>query len=153
WQSAFPGRTPVVSALASYSLLDRAADDELLPAARACGVGVLAAAPLARGVLSGKYRGGVPADSRGASSGDERAGVRSYLDDWSRQVVEALCTAADGLGAAPIEVALSWVRDRPGVTAAVVGARTAGQLTAALASEDLELPAEILSALNDVSSG
>jgi aryl-alcohol dehydrogenase-like predicted oxidoreductase len=39
------------------------------------------------------------------------------------------------------------------VTAAVVGARTAGQLTAALASEDLELPAEILSALNDVSSG
>ena len=153
WQSAFPGRTAVVSALAPYSLLDRRADDELLPAARACGVGVLAAAPLARGVLSGKYRGGVPADSRGASSVEERASVRLYLDDWGRQVVEALCTAADGLGAAPIEVALAWARDRPGITAAVVGARTAGQLTAALASEELELPAEIVRALNDVSTG
>ena len=153
WQSAFPGRTAVVSALAPYSLLDRGAEDEVLPAARACGVGILAAAPLARGVLSGKYRAGVPADSRGASSADERASVRLYLDDWSRQVVEALCTAAEGLGAAPIEVALSWVRDRPGVASAVVGARTAGQLTAALASEELELPVEISSALNDVSAG
>jgi aryl-alcohol dehydrogenase-like predicted oxidoreductase len=152
WQSAFPGRTPIVSALAPYSLLDRGAEDELIAAARACGVGVLAAAPLARGVLSGKYRGGMPADSRGASSPDNREAVRPYLDEWSRQIVEALCTAADGLGVAPIEVALAWVRDRSGVAAAVVGARTAGQLTAALASEQLDLPSEIAGALSDVSA-
>ena len=152
WQSAYPGRTAIVSALTSYNLLDRGAEDELLPAAGACGVGVIAAAPLARGVLTGKYRGGVPADSRGASVPADREAVRAYLDDWSRQVIEAMCTAAEGLGAAPLDVALAWVRDRPGVAAAVVGARTAGQLTAALASDELQLPHEIVAALNDVST-
>ncbi len=63
-----------------------------------------------------------------------------------------MATAADGLGAAPLEVALAWVRDRPGVTAPIVGARTAAQLRGALAAEDLELPAEIRAALDDVSA-
>lgn len=147
WQAAWPARTPVVSALTPYSLLDREAEADVLPAARATGVGVLAAAPLARGVLTGKYRLGVPTDSRAATEHD----LLAPLDGWARQVVEALCTAADGLGVAPVEVALAWVRDRPGVTAAVVGARTAGQLTAALAAEQLQLPAEIVAALDDVS--
>ena len=48
--------------------------------------------------------------------------------------------------------ALAWIRDRPGVTAPILGARTLGQLTAALASEALELPQEIRSALDDVSA-
>ena len=49
-------------------------------------------------------------------------------------------------------MALAWIRDRPGVTAPVLGARTLGQLTAALACETLELPAEISDALDDVSA-
>ncbi len=63
-----------------------------------------------------------------------------YLDDRSRRVVDAVTTAAEGLGVAPLEVALAWVRDRPGVVAPIVGARTAGQLRGALESEGLELP-------------
>jgi aryl-alcohol dehydrogenase-like predicted oxidoreductase len=49
-------------------------------------------------------------------------------------------------------VALAWLRDRPGVTAPILGARTLGQLTAALASENLDLPYEICQALDDVSA-
>ena len=49
-------------------------------------------------------------------------------------------------------VALAWVRDRPGVTAPVVGARTAAQLRGALGVEELSLPAEITAALDDVSA-
>jgi aryl-alcohol dehydrogenase-like predicted oxidoreductase len=49
-------------------------------------------------------------------------------------------------------VALAWVRDRPGVTAAIVGARTAAQLRASLAAEDVVLPVEIREALDDVSA-
>jgi aryl-alcohol dehydrogenase-like predicted oxidoreductase len=60
-------------------------------------------------------------------------------------------TAADGLGCAPLEVALAWVRDRPGVSSVLVGARTAAQLRGSLASEDVELPVEILAALDEVS--
>jgi len=52
----------------------------------------------------------------------------------------------------PVEVALAWVRDRPGVVAPVLGARTVGQLLAALQTEDIALPAEISRALDDVSS-
>jgi aryl-alcohol dehydrogenase-like predicted oxidoreductase len=60
-------------------------------------------------------------------------------------------TAAQGLGVTPTEVALAWVRDRPGVTATVVGSRTVPQLRAALASEDLALPDELVRALDEVS--
>jgi aryl-alcohol dehydrogenase-like predicted oxidoreductase len=48
-------------------------------------------------------------------------------------------------------VALVWVRDRPGVTAPIVGARTAAQLRGALGIEELTLPREIVDALDDVS--
>jgi aryl-alcohol dehydrogenase-like predicted oxidoreductase len=59
--------------------------------------------------------------------------------------------AGEGLGLSPLEVALAWVRDRPGVTAPIVGARTAAQLREALAVEEVELPAQIMRALDDVS--
>jgi aryl-alcohol dehydrogenase-like predicted oxidoreductase len=56
------------------------------------------------------------------------------------------------LATSPVAVALSWLRDRPGVTAPILGARTLGQLTAALATESLDLPQEIRAALDDVSA-
>ncbi len=62
-----------------------------------------------------------------------------------------MAEAADGLGWTPLQVALVWVRDRPGVTAPIVGARTAAQLQPALATEELTLPDEIVAALDDVS--
>lgn len=149
-QRALPGRAPVASTQVEYSLLNRDVEEEVLPAAEAFGLGVLAYSPLAGGVLTGKYRTGVPADSRAASPRLEQV-VAPYLDDRSRRVVEAVSRAAEGLGLSPVEVALAWVRDRPGVTAAIVGARTADQLQAALAAEDVALPEQIVTALDDVS--
>ena len=123
----------------------------MLPAAAALGLGVLPCSPLGRGVLTGKYRTGIPSDSRGAS--DALASfVEPYLDDRGSGIVEAVARAADGLGWSALEVALTWVRDRPGVTAPIVGARTAAQLRAALGVEELSLPAEITAALDDVSA-
>ena len=150
-QRAWPGRTPLVSDQVEYSLLQRGVEREVVPAARALGVGLLPWSPLGRGVLTGKYRGGAPSDSRGASE-HLRGFVAPYLDEGSRSVVDAVLTAADGLGTSPVAVALAWVRDRPGVVAPVVGARTTGQLRASLASEELVLPPEIRSALDDVSA-
>jgi aryl-alcohol dehydrogenase-like predicted oxidoreductase len=114
------------------------------------GLGVLAWSPLGRGVLTGKYRYGVPADSRAASPHFERF-TAPYLDARCGGIVESVATAADGLGVSPLEVALAWVRDRPGVTAVILGARTAGQLVGALAAERVDLPRQIRSALDDVS--
>jgi len=150
WQSAVPQRSPLVSTQVEYSLLARGAEAEVLPAAQALGMGVLAWAPLGRGVLTGKYRSGTPADSRAASPHLE-GHVAGYLGDSSRRIVEAVVRAAEGLSLTPVEVALAWVRDRPGVTAAIVGARTAAQLRGSLAVEEVELPHEIVTALDDVS--
>jgi aryl-alcohol dehydrogenase-like predicted oxidoreductase len=150
WQKAVPGRAPLVSTQVEYSLLNRGVEHEIVPAARELGIGILPWSPLGRGVLTGKYRTGTPADSRGAS--DMSQFVDGYRDESSSYVVEAVVKAADGLGWKPLEVALAWVRDRPGVTAPIVGARTAAQLRQALAVEQRTLPPELMGALDDASA-
>ncbi|NPC44451.1 aldo/keto reductase [Nocardioides sp. zg-1230] len=151
WQRAVPGRVPLASTQVEYSLLNRHVEHEVLPAARALGLGVLPWSPLGRGVLTGKYRTGTPSDSRAATEHFARF-VGAYLDERGRGIVEAVARAADGLGWTPLEVSLVWVRDRPGVTAPIVGARTAAQLKGALGIEELTLPPEIIEALDDVSA-
>jgi aryl-alcohol dehydrogenase-like predicted oxidoreductase len=151
WQRAVPGRAPLVSNQVRYSLLDRGIEREVLPACQELGLGILPYSPLGGGVLTGKYRGGTPADSRGASP-HLSAFVGQYLDAASRRVVDAVVTAADGLGCSPVEVALAWVRDRPGVASVLVGARTAAQLQASLTSEEVELPPQITAVLDEVSA-
>jgi aryl-alcohol dehydrogenase-like predicted oxidoreductase len=158
WQTALahaqlgarPEALPLVSTQVEYSLVERSAEQEVLPAARHLGMGVLAWSPLGRGVLSGKYRAGVPSDSRVADPRWE-AFASAHLTPGKARVVEALARASEGLGVTIAHVALAWLRDRPGVTSAIVGARTTAQLQESLASEDVDLPAEIVQALDDVS--
>ena len=151
WQAAWPGRTPLVSAQVEYSLLERGVEREVVPACLALGLGVLPWSPLGRGVLTGKYRHGRPDDSRAARPHFERF-VLPYLNPRCSGIVESVATAAAGLGVNPLEVALAWVRDRPGVVAPILGARTVGQLAGALGAESVELPPEIARALSDVSA-
>lgn len=143
--------TVPVSAQVEYSLLMRNAEAELLPAALHHGVGLLAWAPLGRGVLTGKYSEGTPADSRAASPAHAPY-VEARRNERSARIVASVLTAADGLGTSPLAVALAWVRDRPGVASAIVGARDAAQLAASTTAETLTLPAEIRAALDDVSN-
>jgi len=157
WQSAHAATLmsarsiPLVANEVEYSLLRRRVEEEVAPAAEALGLGLMPWSPLARGVLTGKYRHGIPADSRGASR-DYPGFTSRFLGERTAQVVDALVIAARGLEVSPAEVALAWVRDRPGVVAPVVGARTLQQLRTALASESLSLPPELVQALDDVSS-
>jgi aryl-alcohol dehydrogenase-like predicted oxidoreductase len=153
WQLAAPGtRTRLASTQMEYSLLQRGVERELLPAAVDLGLGLLPSSPLGRGVLTAKYRRcDPPPDSRGASE-HLAPFIAPYLDETAGSIVDAVSTAADGLAVSPLLVALAWVRDRPGVTAPIVGARTAAQLTEALSVEGLTLPDEICRALDDVSA-
>ncbi|MGI9084031.1 MAG: aldo/keto reductase [Aeromicrobium sp.] len=151
WLAGRPEGVPLICNQVEYSLLRRDAEDEVIPAAEYIGMGVLAWSPLGRGVLTGKYRGGIPGDSRAAVSGLEQF-VTPYLDPDRTRVVEAVARAADGLEVTMSHVALAWLLGRPGVAAALVGARTTAQLSESLAAEDVELPDEIVQALDDVSS-
>ena len=159
WQSARAitiqegnsAKAPIVSNQVEYSLLNRSAEAEILECARETDTAVLAWAPLGRGVLTGKYRKGIPSDSRGAAPHFVKH-VQPYLDEKSARIVEAVCVASEGLGFAPLETALAWVRDTPGITSAIVGARTGAQLRGILKSEEVELPEIVRSALNEISA-
>ncbi|WP_030146027.1 aldo/keto reductase [Terrabacter tumescens] len=157
WQSARAfsllesARIPLVANEIEYSLVCRVPEQEVTQAATSLGFGLMPWSPLGRGVLTGKYRNGIPSGSRAASA-DFPGFAERFLDEQTTRVADAVAMAARGLAAKPSEVALAWVRDRPGVAAPIVGARTSAQLRSALASLELTLPSEIVAALDDVSA-
>ena len=150
-QAGNSAKAPIVTNQIEFSLLNRAAELEVLPCARATGTGILAWAPLGRGVLTGKYRTGIPSDSRAAAPHFVKH-VEPYLQAKSTRIVEAVSVAAEGLGYSPLEVALAWVRDTPGITSAIVGARTGAQLRGILKSEEIALPEIVRSVLDEISA-
>ncbi len=140
-------RVPVVACGTTYNLLERWAEQDVIDAADYLGCGVIAWSPLAGGVLSGKYRRGIPAQSRAAAGGTVR-----LLHEGNGPVVEALTTAAEGLGVSATEVALAWTRERTGIASITVGCRTTVQLATALRSDRLSVPREVAEALDEVSA-
>ena len=141
----------IVSTQVEYSLLQRGVEREVLPLGSTVGLGILPWSPLGRGVLTGKYRTSTPSDSRAANPSFSGF-ISPYLSTSSGQIVDAVCTAAEGLDAHPSQVALAWLRTRPGVVAPIVGARTASQLKLSLEAEHLDLPDAVTEALNEISS-
>jgi aryl-alcohol dehydrogenase-like predicted oxidoreductase len=150
-QESNSAKAPIVTHQVEYSLLNRDAELEVLPCADETGIGILAWAPLGRGVLTGKYRNGIPSDSRAAAPHFVKH-VEPYLRPDSARIVEAVSVAAQGLGFSPLEVALAWVRDTPGITSAIVGARTGAQMRGILKSEEVNLPQIVRDALDEVSN-
>jgi aryl-alcohol dehydrogenase-like predicted oxidoreductase len=150
-QNPIFGKAPISSTQNELSLLNRRCEREVLSAAKAMGFGFFAWSPLGRGVLTGKYRRGMPSDSRGASPHFSNF-IEPYLSEKSARIVEAVLVASDGLGLSPIEIAIAWVRDLPGVSAALVGARTGAQLRGILTSENVVLPAPVREALDEVTA-
>jgi aryl-alcohol dehydrogenase-like predicted oxidoreductase len=154
WQAAKAAAIagfPLVAAQAEYSFLQRRPEAELIPAVEDAGMGLMAWAPLGRGVLTGKYRGSIPSGSRAASA-TEAGYVEPYLEEQPSRTVEAVCMAAKGLGRTPQDVALSWLLSQHGVATAIVGPRTPAQLKELVDAQLSPLPPEIARALEDVSA-
>jgi aryl-alcohol dehydrogenase-like predicted oxidoreductase len=154
WQTAKAAAAagfPLVANQSEYSLLQRTPETELIPAIEDAGLGLMAWGPLGRGVLSGKYRGHIPADSRAAQQRLANY-VEPYLEAPASSVVEAVAMAAKGLGRTSLDVSLSWLLSQHGVATAIVGARSPMQLKEILDSTLAPLPPEIAKALEDVSS-
>ncbi|MFY9263030.1 MAG: aldo/keto reductase [Actinomycetaceae bacterium] len=143
---------PALNAVSvDYSLLDRNTEEELMPATREFGIGIFAQAPLASGVLTGKYRHTIPPTSRAATD-HLSATVERYLDSQSRGQVEAVAKAADGLGRTPADIALTWLMDQPEVATVLCGARTAAQFDQIVNLDYSPLPIPVTEALNDVTA-
>jgi aryl-alcohol dehydrogenase-like predicted oxidoreductase len=122
-----------------YSLQCRDAEFELLPIAVDQGVGTLVWSPLSGGLLSGKYRRGLPepAGTRVANWKIPPVPDRERLYD----IVEVVMAIAEQRGVPPAQVSLAWLLSRPGITSVILGARTTAQL-----EEDLHAAGLVLSA-------
>ena len=125
------GAVPFVSAQNHWSLLERGAEAEVVPAARHFGLGVLPYFPLANGLLTGKVRRGQepPAGSRLAS----RPG---YLTEAKLDRVEALISWAAGRGRTVLEVAIGALAAQPGCASVIAGATSPEQVKANAAAAD-----------------
>jgi aryl-alcohol dehydrogenase-like predicted oxidoreductase len=152
-----------------YSLVDRAAELELLPAGEQLGLGLVPWSPLAAGLLTGKYGRemlaeadrlpGLPVEaaeaetgrSEGRLAGDNPFGGMLFTER-NFAIVDALRGVADDIGRSMAEVALAWVVQRPGVSSVLLGASRPEQLTQNLASLDVELDAEHLARLEAASA-
>lgn len=131
-----------VSEQPPYNLLDRRIENELIPMCRSHGLGVIPYAPIAQGVLTGRYSDALryPADSRAARLGDIYAG---RVNARGIEVGEGACKLARQHGISPAQLALLWVKDQPGITAPIFGPRTLAQLEEVLPVLEMRLPEEI----------
>ncbi|QES46831.1 aldo/keto reductase [Streptomyces venezuelae] len=139
------GAAPFISAQNEWSLLERTAERELVPAARHYGVGVLPYYPLANGLLTGKIRRGaaVPAGSR-------LVGEDDYLTEQKLDVVEALAGLGEKYGRSVLELSIGWLSAQPGCASVIAGATSAEQIRANAAVADRPLDAELLAAVDAI---
>ncbi len=143
------GWTPFVGLQIEYSLLERTVERELIPMAKALGLGLVAWSPLAGGILSGKYNSGkTEADARFKSDM-----MSSFLPDPARQerVVSAVRKVSEETGHSQAQVALAWLRYRTIPVIPIVGARKLAQFQDNLASLSVTLTAEQVKRLDEAS--
>jgi len=138
------GWSPFVALQLRYSLIDRAAERDLLPMARAFDLGVTPWSVLGAGVLSGKYNDGQQASGRAAAGG---AKVERNL-----QIAGVAAGIGKEIGATPSQVAIAWAMQQPGVVIPILGARTSAQLEDNLGAVDVVLSPEHLSWLESASA-
>jgi len=125
--------TPLLIAQPSYSLLNRWIEGGLLDVLDQAGVGCITFSPLAQGLLTGKYLGGVPADSRAASAGSLRP---EFLSEETLAKVRGLAEIARARGQSLAQMALAWTLRDPRVTSTLIGAGSVRQLEENLGALD-----------------
>jgi aryl-alcohol dehydrogenase-like predicted oxidoreductase len=139
--SLLRGWSPFIGLQVEYSLVQRDVERELLPMARALGLGVTAWSPLGGGVLSGKYT---------ADAADKGARRLAHLDPRSAAIAEAVTRVAVETEWPPAQVAIAWLLAQPTVIP-IIGARTLDQFRVNLDAVDVSLSAETVKALDEVS--
>jgi L-glyceraldehyde 3-phosphate reductase len=117
--------TPILIHQPSYSLLNRWIEPEVLDACGEEGVGIIAFSPLGQGMLTDRYLGGIPEDSRAAKDFYLK---RDFLNEENMARVRALNEIAQIRGQALAQLALAWVLRDPRVTSALIGASSVEQL-------------------------
>jgi aryl-alcohol dehydrogenase-like predicted oxidoreductase len=139
------GWSPLIALQIEYNLVNRAGERDLIPMARAMGLGVTPYSPLAGGLLTGKYR---RADSGESTRKSFNAGL-GMVTERTLAIADAVTEVATEVGHTPAQVALAWTLRNPGVTAPILGARTPAQLEDNLGALEVGLTAAHLARLDE----
>lgn len=125
--------TPLLIHQPSYSMLNRWIEPEVLDTCEEVGMGIIAFSPLAQGMLTNRYLGGIPADSRAAQDGFLK---KDFISEENMARVRALNEIAERRGQALAQMAIAWVLRDPRVTSALIGASSVAQLETNVAALD-----------------
>lgn len=147
--AALGGHEKLVSAQHLYNLVRRDIEREILPACDAEGIGMICWSPLAAGMLSGKYRGADKPDAASRLGLQAAITLPRYWFDDALRMIDTLVEVAGRIGRTPSQVALSWLLGDDRVTAAIIGARRAEQVSENLEAGAFDLPAEIRAELTE----
>ncbi|WP_225727060.1 MULTISPECIES: aldo/keto reductase [unclassified Nocardia] len=149
------GWSPLIALQIEYSLIERTVERDLIPMAQELGLGVIPWSPLASGVLTGKYtRADLEHQADASPSGTRKnvAAANGALSERGLDIADTVKDVAAQLGKTPAQVALAWALRRPGVTAPIIGARTAAQLDDNLGALEVTFDAEQLARLEQASA-
>lgn len=148
WTARACGLRRFVAAENRYSLLDRSAERELLPACRRFGVSLIPYSPLGGGMLTGKYQRGVPAPQGTRMAASPRAA--EVLSNRNYDLTEAVARFAAQRGITPAAVALGWLAAHPEVASVIAGATTPEQVAANVRATGWEPSEEDMAELNRI---
>jgi aryl-alcohol dehydrogenase-like predicted oxidoreductase len=124
-----------------YNLVKRQAEVEILPLARAEGLGVISYGPVGGGLLSGKYRGEARPDGARLVTNEEYR--QRYDERWFYETAERFCAFAEDRGVHPVSLAVAWVAFHPNITCPIIGARSAAQLSASLEAVEIDMTPDL----------
>jgi aryl-alcohol dehydrogenase-like predicted oxidoreductase len=151
------GWSPFIALQIEYSLIERTPERDLLPMARSLGMTVTPWGVLGSGVLTGKYNNAPPPATKASGHTEEK--VERRLDAINSQkanernlgIAGVVVEVAKQVGCSPSEVALAWLRTRPGSIVPILGARRLSQIRDNLSSLTVTLPEEHLRRLDEAS--
>jgi aryl-alcohol dehydrogenase-like predicted oxidoreductase len=151
WTSVHFGLERFVACQERYNLLERQLDEELMPVVQSYGLGLIPFAPLANGLLTGKYRREAPLPAGARLASTPRLAAR-YLTEanWARvERLDAFCAAR---GHSLLELAFGWLLQRPGVASVIAGATTPEQVEANVRAAEWVLSREEIDEIDRITA-
>src|SRR5918994_6424044 len=145
-----PGTAKFVSSQPQYNMIWRAPEAEVFDVCQESGISQIVWSPLAQGVLTGKYPPGEPPPPDTRASHDEMSvSIERYMRDDVLAAVQRLASIADEAGLTMVQLALAWVLRREEVASEIIGASRPEQVHANVAASEVELPDDVLAAIDD----
>jgi len=144
------GWTKFISMQNHYNLIYREEEREMNPYCASTGVALTPWSPLARGILTGSYKGGFDGGSTARSQGQDRKRTEGlYRGEMDFVIADRVVEVAEKLGHAPAQIAVAWLLSKPEVTAPVVGVSKISQLDQLVAATEIKLEAEDIAYLEE----